>query len=122
MSIQSPYLFPLVGAAFITLVAAAISSLEFGFPWLWAVLIGLNFAVFCLCGFDKLRAREGGFRVPEGALVTLALLGGTLGLLLGMKLFRHKTKKASFQIMLLVVLLVQLMFLKGLDLGAYLTP
>ncbi|HXW95430.1 MAG TPA: DUF1294 domain-containing protein [Nitrososphaerales archaeon] len=51
---------------------------------------------FVLMGFDKHRAREGGWRISEGTFFTLALVGGAFGILLGGTAFHHKTRKGSF--------------------------
>jgi uncharacterized membrane protein YsdA (DUF1294 family) len=59
--------------------------------------IGLTSAVaFALFGFDKLRAKQTWRRIPEIQLVLAGALGGWLGGLGGMLLFRHKTTKPSF--------------------------
>ena len=61
---------------------------------LWLVCI--NAATFAVYGADKRRARRGAWRVPEKTLFLLPLLGGSVGALLGMKVFRHKTKHWYF--------------------------
>ena len=66
---------------------------------------------FALCAYDKTGAVKGGARVAEKTLLISALIGGAPGLLLGMKLFRHKTKKQSFQAGLGVILLLQIVLL-----------
>lgn len=66
---------------------------------LFALLIWLlvaNLWAFFLCWWDKRKAKRGQWRVPERRLMTLALLGGELGLWLGMQRFRHKTKHKKF--------------------------
>jgi len=60
----------------------------------WLALTGL--LGFVLMGLDKQRAREGGWRIPERTFFTLALVGGTFGMLLGSLTFHHKTRKDSF--------------------------
>jgi len=54
---------------------------------------------FILCGADKRRAKLGRWRVSEATLLFIGLLGGCFGLLLGMRVFRHKTKHLKFTIL-----------------------
>lgn len=68
-------------------------------------------AAFLLCAVDKQRARKGAWRVPEAALILSAILGGTMGLLFGMLLLRHKTKNKRFLIGIPLILLFQLVAL-----------
>ena len=49
-------------------------------------------------GIDKRKARTGAFRIPELTLFTVAVIGGSAGALLGMYLFRHKTRVLRFKI------------------------
>lgn len=58
----------------------------------------INILSFSLMGIDKFKARRGLWRIPEKTLFLSALLGGAMGSILGMKLFRHKTKHRSFTI------------------------
>ena len=71
----------------------------------WRVLV--NIRDFALMGVDKRRARRDAWRVRERTFFLLALLGGTLGAILGMRLFRHKTKHWYFRYGLPVLLAVQ---------------
>ena len=61
-------------------------------------IFGMSVLTFLLYGFDKHQACYQGWRVPEALLLGMALMGGALGALLGMWLFRHKTKHRSFLI------------------------
>lgn len=70
-------------------------------------LIVLNVIVFAAFAFDKSRAERGGWRVRESTLLTLALLGGTLGAYAGRAAFRHKTRKQPFSATLHVIAMVQ---------------
>lgn len=74
---------------------------------LWAWLISITVVTFMTYGYDKLIAGSARLRVPENALLALAFVGGTVGALGGMALFHHKTSKRSFQLKLVIVLLVQ---------------
>lgn len=56
---------------------------------------------------DKHKARKNKWRIPERTLIATALLGGSVGCILGMKLFHHKTKHPVFYIGLPVILAVQ---------------
>ncbi|MBQ2641962.1 MAG: DUF1294 domain-containing protein [Lachnospiraceae bacterium] len=60
---------------------------------------------------DKIRAMEHRFRIPESVLITIAVIGGSIGSILGMVLFHHKTRKAKFRIGLPVILAVQIAFI-----------
>ena len=73
--------------------------LYWGLNWHWLVsyLIGVNLVMWLLYGYDKLCARRDLFRVPEKVLHLFAFVGGTIGALLAMKMFRHKTVKKSFR-------------------------
>ena len=53
--------------------------------WLLAYVLLVNLVAFCLCGVDKRRAKKGRWRIAERTLLTAALLGGSPGLLLGMR-------------------------------------
>lgn len=76
---------------------------------LFIVLIVFNSAVFLLYGLDKLLAVLKMRRVPERWLWSAALLGGVVGALAGMLLFRHKTAKTSFQLVLALGILVEVL-------------
>jgi uncharacterized membrane protein YsdA (DUF1294 family) len=59
-------------------------------------LIFVNLLALFLFGFDKYRAKHRQWRIPEGFLFLIALLGGSLGAVIGMDLFRHKTRRTAF--------------------------
>ena len=70
-------------------------------------LIGINILTFLFYGIDKWRAKRNKWRIPESTLIWLAIVGGSIGALLGMYLFRHKTKHNKFAIGLPVILVLQ---------------
>lgn len=72
--------------------------------WLAAV----NVVTFAVYGIDKAKAKRGAWRVPERTLFLLPLLGGSLGALLGMKVFHHKTKHWYFVWGIPLILLAQI--------------
>ena len=94
-------------AVLLTAAIAVLAAVFFGVQLLWAYAVGINAAVFILCGYDKSIAGSAVLRVPEKVLLSAALLGGSAGLLVGMNLWRHKTRKASFQLFLALVLVAQ---------------
>ena len=73
---------------------------------LW--LLCANLAAFALMGWDKHRAKTGGWRVKEATLFLTALLGGSAGAILGMQLFRHKTRHWYFKYGMPIILALQL--------------
>ncbi len=86
-------------------------SLSFPLQALFVYGITINVLTFFYFGIDKLQARGGRRRVSEKSLWILSLVGGSIGGLLGMHYFRHKTKKISFQFVLALIVLVQLSIL-----------
>ena len=73
---------------------------------LW-YLAAVNVVTFTVYGIDKSKARRGAWRIPEKTLFLLPLLGGSVGALLGMKVFRHKTKHWYFVWGIRIILLAQ---------------
>ena len=71
-------------------------------------LIFMNLLAFLLMGLDKSKARRNQWRIPEKTLFLSAILGGSIGAILGMQVFRHKTKHASFRIGMPCILILQL--------------
>lgn len=59
-------------------------------------LILINAAALVLMRADKIRAKKKLWRIPEATLLLFALVGGSIGILLGMYLFRHKTLHLKF--------------------------
>lgn len=71
-------------------------------------LVVLNVVTFVSYGIDKFKAKHNRWRISEATLLLLAIVGGSLGALLGMKAFRHKTQKSKFTITIPLVLALQL--------------
>ena len=69
----------------------------------------MSLVTFLVMGSDKRRAKRGARRVPEARLFLLALLGGGVGGLLGMYVFRHKTRHPQFVIGFPLIAAVQLL-------------
>lgn len=67
----------------------------------------INAAGFALMLADKHKARKNLWRIPEATLLLVAVLGGSLGSLLGMYAFRHKTRHFKFSVGIPVILALQ---------------
>jgi uncharacterized membrane protein YsdA (DUF1294 family) len=76
---------------------------------LYFYLCIVNVLAFLLMGIDKRKAQKGAWRIPERTLFLSALLGGSLGAILGMQVFRHKTRHRSFVIGMPAILIAQLL-------------
>lgn len=77
---------------------------EVGLIW---YLCAVNVIAFLLYGLDKQKAKRRKWRIPESVLLTAAVIGGSAGAFLGMRLFRHKTRKAKFYFGIPVMLILQ---------------
>lgn len=71
-------------------------------------LVAINVLAFSLMGQDKSRAKKNRWRIPEKVLFASAILGGSIGAILGMQTFRHKTKHMSFVLGMPAILILQL--------------
>lgn len=92
-----------------------------GSPWAWALLwlLLINAATFFLFGIDKWKAKrkekkETVRRIPEKTLFLFSLLGGSIGALLGMRVWHHKTLHKSFRYGIPAILAAQLLIPLGL--------
>ena len=74
-------------------------------------LLTINAAGFLSMLVDKHKAKKNQWRIPERTLLSLCALGGSLGGLLGMKLFRHKTLHLRFSVGIPVMLAVHVVIL-----------
>ena len=70
-------------------------------------LLIINAAAFILMLADKIKSKKNAWRIPEKILFLAAILGGSIGSLLGMFLLRHKTKHFSFLLGMPLILAVQ---------------
>jgi uncharacterized membrane protein YsdA (DUF1294 family) len=71
-------------------------------------LLAVNIAAFAVYGWDKMCAKRGMWRVPEKILLLLAFLGGSVGAMVGMAIFRHKTLHLKFRYGVPLILILQL--------------
>lgn len=80
-----------------------------------SIIIGyvfiVNLAGFVIIGIDKKRAIRGAWRISERSLFLTAIIGGSLGCILGMQHFRHKTKHWYFKYGMPAILLIQILLI-----------
>ncbi len=72
-------------------------------------IVGVNIVTFFFFGIDKIKSRLNSRRVSEKGLWFLSFIGGSPGALVAMHFFRHKTKKSSFQLWLVLIILLQIL-------------
>ena len=77
-------------------------------------IIVINITGFLVMGIDKQKAIKNKWRIKEKTLFTLAIIGGSVGSILGMFCFRHKTKHYSFVIGMPLILTLQIILISFL--------
>lgn len=75
---------------------------------LLAYLVIINAVAFILMLVDKIKAKKNLWRIPEATLFLVAVIGGSIGSLLGMYTFRHKTKHIKFIVGMPLILALQI--------------
>lgn len=70
-------------------------------------LVAVNLLAFVLYGIDKWKARHDRWRISEATLLGVAALGGSIGALAGMQIWRHKTQHWKFKIGVPLCLVIQ---------------
>ena len=73
--------------------------------------VSINVATFFTFGIDKLKAKHAKWRIREAALLLLAVLGGSIGAWLGMKVWHHKTMHKKFKYGIPLIMLVQIVLI-----------
>ncbi|MBQ8662528.1 MAG: DUF1294 domain-containing protein [Eubacterium sp.] len=71
-------------------------------------VIVVNIVGFLMMGIDKLKARKHRRRISERTLFVISIIGGSVGSLAGMYLFRHKTRHTKFVVGIPVILAIQI--------------
>ena len=76
-------------------------------------LICMSILGFASMGIDKEKAKRNAWRIPEKTLFLIAIMGGSIGSIAGMQVFRHKTKHMSFVIGMPLILILQIICAVG---------
>ena len=71
----------------------------------------INVVTFFMYGFDKWKAKKSKMRIRETALLGLAVLGGSIGAWLGMKVWHHKTQHKKFRFGVPAIIIIQLVII-----------
>lgn len=79
--------------------------------YLYIYLLLINAVGFLIMRIDKQRAKKKAWRISEATLMGIAAIGGSLGSLIGMHQFRHKTKHKKFTVGIPLLLLLHLAIL-----------
>ena len=74
-------------------------------------LVIINIVTFLVYGIDKWKARKAMWRVREASLLMLAVLGGSIGAWLGMKVWHHKTQHKKFRYGIPAIIIIQLVII-----------
>ncbi len=76
--------------------------------WLVTYVIAVNLIGFAAMGLDKFKAKNHAWRIPESTLFFIAIIGGSIGSILGMRVFHHKTLHKKFTIGMPLILIIQI--------------
>ena len=71
-------------------------------------LLAINAVAFIMYGIDKYKAKKAKWRISEATLLLLAVLGGSIGAWMGMKVWHHKTMHKKFNFGIPAILLIQI--------------
>ena len=74
-------------------------------------LIVINIVTFLVYGIDKRKAKQGSWRISEAILLILAVIGGSIGALLGIKVWHHKTMHKKFKYGVPTILIIQIILI-----------
>ena len=74
-------------------------------------LIATNLIGFALMGIDKYKAKKRAFRIPVATLFIVAIIGGSIGSIIGMYAFRHKTRHWYFVYGMPAILILQILLI-----------
>ena len=82
-------------------------------------LLGINAVTFIVYGIDKYKAKKAKWRIPEATLLLLAVLGGSIGAWMGIKVWHHKTMHKKFKYGIPAILLIQIALMAYLHMNLW---
>ena len=84
-----------------------------------AYLLAINAVAFIVYGIDKYKAKKAKWRISEATLLLLAVLGGSIGAWMGMKVWHHKTMHKKFKYGIPAILLIQIALMAYLHMNLW---
>lgn len=72
------------------------------------IIVIINIVTFIIYGIDKYKAKKGKWRIPENSLIGLAIIGGSIGAYLGMRVWHHKTMHLKFKYGIPLIIAIQM--------------
>ncbi len=82
-------------------------------------LLGINAVTFIVYGIDKYKAKKAKWRISEATLLLLAVLGGSIGAWMGIKVWHHKTMHKKFKYGIPAILLIQIALMAYLHMNLW---
>ena len=82
-------------------------------------LLAINAVAFIMYGIDKYKAKKAKWRISEATLLLLAVLGGSIGAWMGMKVWHHKTMHKKFKYGIPAILLIQIALMTYLHMNLW---
>ena len=82
-------------------------------------LLAINTVTFIVYGIDKYKAKKAKWRISEATLLLLAVLGGSIGAWIGMKVWHHKTMHKKFKYGIPAILLIQIALMAYLHMNLW---
>lgn len=79
----------------------------FEYKYVIIFLVAITLFTFIVYGIDKRKAKKGRWRIPESTLLLLAVIGGSIGAYLGMKVWHHKTRHKKFKYGIPAIIVLQ---------------
>lgn len=80
-------------------------------------LLAINAVTFIVYGIDKYKAKKAKWRISEATLLLLAVLGGSIGAWVGMKVWHHKTMHKKFKYGIPAILIIQIVLMAYLHMN-----
>ena len=84
-------------------------------------LLVINAVAFIMYGIDKYKAKKAKWRISEATLLLLAVLGGSIGAWMGMKVWHHKTMHKKFKYGIPAILMIQIALMEYLHMNSLLS-